>query len=93
MRLYEITRFEDDAHVSWTRTLDEAHRLAKQLTVPQARHEARIVLKDYTVDHKGVVLLFNGVHPQGTPIRQWRLNARGALRELVFGERPPIIEE
>lgn len=90
MRLYEVTRFEG-AQPGWSRTLTEAHKDAK-LIPKDMRAEARIVLKDYPINHHTVTGLFNGVVPEGTPVRQWRLNARGALRELAFGEKPPIIE-
>lgn len=92
MHLYDVTF--DDARLGYRRTLGEAHGLAKNLTAASTRSQVRITQSDYPINHQTVSDLFNGIKPQGSPLRQWYLSRRGALRELPsVGAKPPIFDK
>jgi hypothetical protein len=86
MQLYEVTRYEG-GDAGWRRTLSEAHSEAKESAV---RLEARIRLFDFQADQQAVCGLFNGVRPDGTLKRMWRLTIRGGLQELSIETGEPL---
>lgn len=89
MQLYEVLKYEG-GQAGWSRTLSEAHADAK---LSSDKASVRIRLYDYPADQQAVCGLFNGVRPDGTLKRMWRLTARGGLQELGLDGKEPETSE
>lgn len=98
MQLYQVTPWEG-SQPGWHRTLSEAHADAKlAFKGSSAGRDVRIRLYDYPADQQVVCDLFNGIRPDGTLKRVWRLTPRGGLFELSLDgtepedDHPPFAE-
>lgn len=89
MHLYEVHSYEG-AQPAWHRTLSEAHADAK---LSASRADVSIMLRDYPSDQATVCGLFNGIRPEGKPLRRWKLTTRGGLREVPVDGTEPVLPE